>query len=72
MELNKQIGESVVFIYLPNEIVSPKVIKERMTVITVAMGLNIETRTGPLFFIAHPLKLKHVPLTAPPCASELE
>lgn len=57
-------------IYLPIEMVSPKVIKERRTVITVPMGLNIETRTGPLFFIAHPLKLRHAPPTAPPCSEK--
>ncbi len=48
--------------------VSPKVTTERMTEQTVLMGLNVETKTGPLFFIAHPLKLIDAPLTAPPCA----
>lgn len=48
--------------------VSPKVATERMTEQTVLMGLNVDTKTGPLFFIAHPLKLTHAPLTAPPCA----
>lgn len=48
------------------EIVSPKVETERMTEKTVPMGLKIDTKTGPLFFIAHPLKLKLMPLTIPP------
>lgn len=47
---------------------SPKVITERMTVITVPIGLNIDTRTGPLFFIAHPLKLTQTPLIVPACS----
>lgn len=46
--------------------VSPKVATERMTEQTVLTGLNVETKTGPLFFIAHPLKLTHTPLTKPP------
>lgn len=45
--------------------VSPRVIKERTAEITVLMGLNMATRTGPLFFIAQLLKLTHVPLIAP-------
>ena len=47
--------------------VSPKVATERMTEQTVLMGPKVDTNTGPLFFIAHPLKLIHAPLTAPPC-----
>jgi hypothetical protein len=57
-----------IYIYLPISMVSPKVTTERMTEQTVLMGLNVETKTGPLFFIAHPLKLIDAPLTAPPCA----
>lgn len=49
---------------------SPKVIAERMTEMTVAMGLNMETKTGPLFFIAHALKLRQTPLIIPPCSSK--
>ena len=44
---------------------SPNVKTEKPTEITVAKGLNIETITGPRFFIAHPLKLTHAPLTIP-------
>lgn len=47
--------------------VSPRVITEKMTEHTVAMGLNTETKTGPLFSSAQPLKLMHIPLTAPAC-----
>lgn len=50
--------------------VSPKVTTERTAETTVPIGLNMDTRTGPLFLIAHPLKLKHAPLTAPPCACQ--
>ena len=46
---------------------SANVIPDRTTEKTVPMGLNMETKTGPLFFIAHPLKLTHAPLTAPLC-----
>lgn len=46
---------------------SPNVKTEKATEITVAKGLNIETKTGPRFFMAHPLKLTHAPLTIPPC-----
>lgn len=49
------------------EMDSPSVKTERTTEKTVPMGLNMDTRTGPLFFIAHPLKLTHNPLTVPPC-----
>lgn len=58
-----------VFNYLPMLMVSPKVMTERMTETTVAMGLNMETRTGPLFFIAHALKLTQSPPKEPPCAT---
>ena len=44
---------------------SPNVKTEKPTEITVAKGLNIETITGPRFFIAHTLKLTHAPLTIP-------
>lgn len=47
--------------------VSPRVKRERRTEQRVPMGLNMETKTGPLFFMAHPLKLTHAPLTVPPC-----
>lgn len=56
--------------YLPTLMDSPKVITERITEQTVPMGLNIDTKTGPLFFIAHPLKLTQAPLTIPPCKIE--
>lgn len=49
---------------------SPKVIAERMTEMTVAMGLNMDTKTGPLFFIAHPLKLTQTPPIIPTCSSK--
>ena len=45
--------------------VSPKVAIEKMIAQTVLMGLNVDTKTGPLFFMAQLLKLKHDPLTAP-------
>lgn len=45
---------------------SPKK-RERMTEMTVPMGLNMDINTGPLFFIAHPLKLIHAPLMLPAC-----
>ena len=48
--------------------VSPKVKMERTTEMTVPTGLNMETKTGPLFFIAHPLTLRPAPLIAPACA----
>lgn len=48
--------------------VSPKVTTEKMTEQTVLMGLNVDTKTGPLFFIAHVLKLTHPPFTIPPWA----
>lgn len=60
------------YVYLPMEMDSPRVITERITEQTVPMGLNMDTRTGPLFFIAHPLKLTHSPLTLPPCPSKHE
>lgn len=53
--------------YLPRLMVSPRVKRERRTEQRVPMGLNMETKTGPLFFMAHPLKLTHAPLTVPPC-----
>lgn len=52
--------------YLPSEMEFPMVMTERTTVITVPMGLKIDTKTGPLFFIAHPLKVTQTPLTQPP------
>jgi len=54
--------------YLPILILSPSVMTEKIREHTVPMGLNMETNTGPLFFSAHPLKLKHIPPTAPACA----
>ena len=48
--------------------VSPKVMIESTFEITVPIALNMETKTGPFFFIAHPLKLTIDPLTAPTCA----
>lgn len=56
--------------YLPTLMDSPKVITERTTEQTVPMGLNIDTKTGPFFFIAHPLKLMQAPPTVPPCELE--
>lgn len=53
-------------VYLPRLIVSPKVMKDRKTEQTVPMGLNMDTSTGPLFFIAHALKLTHAPPMMPP------
>ena len=44
---------------------SPKVKTERTSEQTVPIGLNIDTKTGPRFFIAHPLKLTQAPLTVP-------
>lgn len=58
----------VVYAYLPNLMLSPKVTMLRTTEMTVPMGLNMDTRTGPLFFIAHPLKLTQAPPTPPACA----
>lgn len=52
--------------YLPMLMDSPKVKTERMSEQTVPIGLNIDTKTGPRFFNAHPLKLTQAPLTAPP------
>jgi len=54
--------------YLPVLILSPSLITAKITEHTVPMGLNMETNTGPFFFSAHPLKLRHIPLTAPACA----
>ena len=62
-----QIARNLNKVYLPKLIVSPRVTTEKMTEQTVAMGLNMETNTGPLFLIAHPEKLKPIPLTAPAC-----
>lgn len=44
---------------------SPKVRTENKPEMTVPRGLNIDTITGPLFFIAHALKLMHIPLILP-------
>lgn len=44
---------------------SLKVTAESTTVNRVPTGLNTETKTGPLFFIAQLLKLIHAPLTIP-------
>ena len=48
--------------------VSPKVMIESTFEIAVPIALNMETKTGPFFFIAHPLKLTLDPPTAPTCA----
>ena len=45
--------------------VSPKVAIEKMIAQTVLMGLNVDTKTGPLFLMAQLLELIHDPLTAP-------
>lgn len=58
----------MLIMYLPKLIVSPRVTTEKITEHTVPMGLNIETNTGPLLFSAYPLKLRHIPPTAPACA----
>lgn len=47
---------------------SPVVKKEKITVQTALMGLNMDTSTGPLFFIAHAFKLRLNPFMAPACA----
>jgi hypothetical protein len=52
-------------LYLPILIVFPRVNREKITEHTVPIGLNIETKTGPLFLSAHPLKLRDIPLTPP-------
>lgn len=54
--------------YLPMFMVSPSVATDKMMEQTVHMGLKMETNTGPFFLSAHPLKLRHNPFTAPPCA----
>lgn len=58
--------KQVLLKYLPNLTGSPN-IAEYMTVITALIGLNVDTITGPLLFIAHALKLTEAPLIRPAC-----
>lgn len=51
-------------------IVSPNLMPEYITEQMVAMGLNIEGRTAPLFFMAQHVKPVHDPPMTPPCAFE--
>lgn len=57
-------GLTQVVTYLPAAMDSPKE-TEMAAEITVPRGLKMETITGPLFFIAHALKLTHTPLMPP-------
>lgn len=39
---------------------------------TVPTGLNMDTKTGPLFSSAQALMLKHIPVTAPDCEFSIQ
>lgn len=60
------LNQDMLLKYLPSSTESP-MIAEYMTEITALIGLNIDTITGPLFFIAHALKLTDAPLIMPVC-----